>query len=159
MSWLRIDFDGALIHTVHQCLAQPLMLDMFERGHPLKNYEETFGREHAAKLGGNPAARTDWCIDIGGLWVQGQPTEDVVVDSLPIQVASDHVYSVLRDLRNLGLRRFADGTPYYKLRHWHFATVLTPEQHVLLVGELSRIEHAASARAAKFFDERSTAVN
>ena len=159
MTWLRIDFTEALIHTVHRSLAQPLILDMLERGHPIENYETRYGREHAERLGGNPATKHDWCIDIGGLWVNGQPCESVLVDRLPIQIASDHLGTVLRGLRKLELRRFADGTPYYKLRHWHFATVLTPAQHVSLVSQLTAIEKSAEERATAFFDERRARAN
>lgn len=154
MSWLRIAFDGAKTHAVPSQLALPLIADMTARGCPIKNFEKEYGLEHAAALKGNPVEITEWGFDCGGFWIQGEPEETFVVDGLSIDVPCAQYAYILPDVERSQVRTFADGTPYHKLRFWHHATVLTPEQMDTLRAAMRLRADVAEKRSALFDAER-----
>lgn len=150
MTWIRVAFDHALTHAVPRSLAQPLMLEMIERGHPLTNFAEKYGPDHAAALGDNPKVIDDWAIDFGGGVFVGMPKETFVVAGLVLDIWCDHMDDARRALSESTVRMFDDGQQYHKLRHWHHATVLTVEQHAFLAREVESRLTEANRRAGEF---------
>lgn len=149
-TWNRYSFDKALVHIAPDSLAEQLVAEMTDRGHPLQDYVAMYGQEVAASLGGNPKPMTEWCIDFGGIVHVHQPYETFSIDGLAIDVASDRVDSVLELVSKSQLRRFSDGAPYYKLRHWLHATVLTRSQATSLAKQLLERRAVAAAKSDEF---------
>lgn len=149
-TWYRYSFDNALVHIVPDSLAEQLVTEMTDRGHPLQDYVATYGHEVAASLGGNPKVMTEWCIDFGGMVHVHQPYETFRVDGLSIEIAADRVDGVAELVAAAPLRHFADGSAYYKLRHWMHATALTRSQATSLAKQLAERAPAAAARSDEF---------
>lgn len=152
MTWLRIGFEGALTHAVHESLMPSLVADMISRGHPIEDFEKRYGREQAAALHGNPAPIAEWAFDLGGMCYATMPRETISVDGLLILVDCDHLPAVLRAVDDAKIRRFAGGAWYYKLKFWMHATVLTVEQRDSVVAALDARLGSAQRRAREFFD-------
>ena len=151
MTWTKLGFDHAKVHAVPDSLLPQLMNEMVEeRGHPVEDFDVKYPG-HA--LGPNPKPITEWAIDFGGVWATGQPLETVHLDGLEIEIASDNVGYALAMIRDMKARYFTDGTPYYKLHHWHFCLVMTLDQGLDLMAKLDAIEGAAAVRADEWFDE------
>lgn len=149
-TWYRYSFDRALVHIVPDSLAEQLVAEMTERGHPVHDYAATYTAEVAASLGGNPKVMTEWCIDFGGMVHVHQPYETFSIDGLAVDVASDRIDRVAELVAAAPLRRFADGNAYYKLRHWMHATVLTHAQLTELKRQLSERVAIAAAKSDEF---------
>ena len=152
--WFRIAFDHALTHAVSEQLLVPLVADMTSRGCPIEDFEKKYGREHARALGGNPAPLTEWAFDIGGCYFGGMPVSTLVIPGLSIEVPCDMFTSVARAFGEAKLRYFGDGSPYYKLKFWMHATVLTPAQFDEVCGELGAKQRDAIERSDAYFDKR-----
>lgn len=151
MTWTKIGFDHAKVHAVHDSLLPQLIHEMVEeRGHPIEDLDAKYPGH---VLGPNPRPTTEWAIDFGGVWATGQPLETVELDGLEIEIASDNVGYAVAQLNNLLVRRFSDGTAYFKLHHWHFCLVLTPAQYFRLRHLLVELEPEATKRADAWFDE------
>lgn len=153
--WLRIAFEDAITHAVHASLAPSLIIDMAERGHPIENYEERYGRDRAVDLGrDNPKVITKWAFDCGGFWIQGEPEQRIEVTGLSIDVPCAQYEYVLPAVEKAKARQFADGEPYVNLKFWIHATVLTPSQHEALLDELRKHRAEAEARSLEFDRQR-----
>jgi hypothetical protein len=150
MTWFRIGFDDAITHAVHESLRDQLVDDMARRGHPVKDFVKSYGAAHAAALGDNPKAITDWCFDLGGGVHLHTPRETVIVDDLEIRIDCDHLPVVLRELQRAPLRTFADGTEYYKAKFWVHATVLSRAQMKAAIVAMAAIEERAIERVKAF---------
>jgi hypothetical protein len=134
-------FDNFLTHTVSADLEAQLLREMGSRGAVLRPSRPELE---------NPRAVTDYCIDFGGGAYVHRPMEEFTWAGLEMAIPSDQVAGAIRVINGLPLRRFADGRPYLKLKHWHFALVMTPTQHVELCARLAGIADAAERRAEAF---------
>ena len=149
-NWFRIVFEHALSHAVPASLFTPLVTEMNHRGHPIQDFEAAFGPEHARSLGGNPAPLTEWALDVGGPTHLHEPRETIDIDGLSTEIPCWQVPSVYAEAAALAMRRFPTGEPYYKLKLWLHATVLTVEQYDKLLHDLGGLRYEAARRAEEF---------
>jgi hypothetical protein len=156
-NWFRVAFEHAVTHCVHSSLLAPLIVDMAERGHPVENFQVKYGVDHARSLRGNPAPIDKWGFDLGGMCYATMPRETFEISGLPFVVDCDYFDAILSDVKTASLRWFASGEPYYKLKFWHHATVLTPEQHARCVHSMSGLAASAKERAEAFFARKEAA--
>ncbi len=157
MTWFRVAFDDALTHCVHRDLRSPLVGEMMGRDSPVTDFVARYGRDPARELGGNPAAITEWCFDLGGATYQNLPRETIIVDGLSVEIDCDHFDMVLDAVDKSTLRRFSTGDFYHKLKFWHHATVLTREQHRQVRDAMAALVGSARRRSAEFYAEREAA--
>lgn len=150
MTWLRIAFVDAITHVAPSSLVSSLVVEMAERGHPVENYETKYGREYAAKFGGNPAPVSKWAFDCGGMRHTDTPFETIDVDGLAVNIDCDAFPYVLRAVEDAKIRRFSDGAWYYKLKFWIHATVITVEQHDAIERAMQARVELANSRALAF---------
>jgi hypothetical protein len=118
MTWRRYIFEGFLTHVVPSSLEFPFALEMTARNADLM----------VPSHGENPRTITEWGFDRGGGCHLHRPYEEFTWAGLAISVPSQDVAHIVDRLSALELRRFACGTAYRKLKVWHHATVMTPEQ-------------------------------
>jgi len=152
MTWFRVAFENGLTHAVHASLLTSLVAEMIERGMTIKDFEKTYGIEHASAMKGNPAEIVDWAFDLGGFCYVNMPRETLNIDGLNVLVDCDHLPRILDSVDDAKIRRFADGVWYYKLKFWHHATVLSVAQHNAVRDALDARVGSAQRRAREFFD-------
>ena len=138
--WYRLQFTGAKTHVVPTDVLEKknctvvhfVMENLLLRGFTLENQEEI----------------TSWSIDLGGSIFMDMPQEEVNIDGLKITIWSHQVSGVIEMLQTAPLR-----TGYYKMHHWHYCTVFTPQQRDVLINKLLVIEEQANQRADKFTEQ------
>jgi hypothetical protein len=153
-SWFRIAFENVRTHAVSQSLLGSLITDMIKRGHPIDNYEKSYGVERAKALQGNPALITEWAFDVGGYYVVEMPIETIEVEGLSVQIPCDMFDAIARTFAKAQPRRFDDGASYFKMKFWLHATVLTVSQYTRLRREIEARVDAALTKAQTFLSER-----
>lgn len=145
MNWTNIIFEGAMGHVVPDGLKDQLLTEMLDRGH---------GPDMNFQLNGGPVHKTTIrSFDMGGMYFAGQPEEEFTVDGLTIYVPSDQFASILKTLKRLPLRYFADGSPYYKAKFWMHATVMHPKTYHETILKMEDMAEAAEAKAELFHTE------
>lgn len=148
--WFRVAFEHAITHAVPEQLFDALVDDMIARDHPLKNYEQTYGREQAKSLGDNPGAITEWAIDCGGCVQVKMPKLVIDIDGLAIDVWVDQFDIVIAHLAAQRVRRFVNGEAYFKLKPWLHATVFTPLHLLTLQQEMALMRDDAKRLHVEF---------
>ena len=69
-----------------------------------------------------------WTFDMPGMVWNGRHMMDFKIDTFEIEIPAHDVGSFLIQIRKLPLRKFADGTEYYKLHAFSRCLVLSPDQ-------------------------------
>jgi len=88
-------------------------------------------------------------IDLPGMCMADRPMEEVVLGEFRLSIPSQDFASMLSRLKAAPLRKFADGSEYFKLHGFHQCLVVSPEQR----DELIRIMDEMVADAEKRADE------
>lgn len=127
--WSRIRFEGCKTHAVPTDLTQIIINNLVLRGFTFESLEDLH----------------EWGIDLGGSVFIDMPQEEVNIDGLKITIWSHQVSGVIEMLQTALLK-----TGYYKMHHWYYCTVFTPQQRDMLINKLLGIEEQANQRADKF---------
>jgi hypothetical protein len=149
-AWFRVAFEHALVHCVSSELMASFLYEMAIHGHPIEDYARTYGRAAAATLGGNPRIVGEWALDLGSNLFANEPTETFDVEGLVVSLACRQFSHVLRVLERLPLRTFDRDTPYYEIKLWLHATILTPSQRDVVLRVLTDQARVADARVRAF---------
>jgi hypothetical protein len=148
VSWTRYIFEEHRTHCVPQRLAAALLHDMTTlHGATLRDYAPDSEFR-------NTVLTETWGLDLGGMWVSGQPTEQVHLHGLSIEVPSHHVEIAIERLRTLRPQRLTSGDVWYGFPHFHHALILLPQQYLSLLAQLKAIAPRAAGRCDVFDNAR-----
>ena len=144
MSWNRYIFEEHRTHLVPKRLAATVLHEMTTlHGAKLREFPETSPYKHTE-------ITSTWGLDLGGMWVTGQPTEQLHLRGLSIEVPSHHVEIAIARLRKLCPQRLSGGEVWYGLPHFHHALILLPQQYLSLLAQLVAIAPRAAERSCVF---------
>lgn len=148
MSWTRYIFEEHRTHCVPKRLAAAVLHELTTfHGAKLRDFAPASEFRHTS-------ATETWGLDLGGMWVQGQPTEQVRLRGLSIEVPSQHVEIAIARLRKLRPQRLANGDVWYGIPHFHHALILLPQQYLSLLAQLVAIAPRAAGRCGVFDNAR-----
>ena len=144
MSWTRYIFEEHRTHLVPKRLSAAVLHDLTTfHGATLRD----FGTASEFR---NTSITESWGLDLGGMWVMGQPTEQLRLRGLSIEVPSHHVEIAIARLRKLRPQRLAGGEVWYGLPHFHHALILLPQQYLSLLAQLVAVAPRAAERSCVF---------
>jgi hypothetical protein len=148
VSWTRYIFEEHRTHCVPKALAAVIL-------HDLTTFHGATLRDFApASEFRNTSLTETWGLDLGGMWVSGQPTEQVHLRGLSIEVPSHHVEIAIERLRKLQPQRLTGGEVWYGLPHFHHALILLPQQYLSLIAQLKAVAPQAAGRSDVFDNAR-----
>lgn len=148
MSWTRYIFEEHRTHCAPQRLAAAILHDLTTfHGATLRAFTSASEFRHTSLT-------ETWGLDLGGMWVTGQPTEQVHLRGLSIEVPSHHVEIAIERLRKLRPQRLTGGEVWYGLAHFHHALILLPQQYLSLLAQLVSVAPRAAERSAVFDNAR-----
>lgn len=136
-------------HVVPKRLAAAILHDMTTlHGAELKDFDTSSEFQHTSNV-------SEWCIDLGGMWVGGSPREEVRLRGLSIEIPSHHVEATIVKMRKLVPRRLeSSGDVWYGLPYWHFALILLPQQYHSLLAQLVEVAPRAKESSETFEQTR-----
>lgn len=79
---------------------------------------------------------TSGFIDLPGMVMADRPIESIRIDTFTLEIPSQDFDHFFDRLSKSPVRRFSDGSRYYKLHSWMMCVVLSTEQGALLVREM-----------------------
>lgn len=135
--WSGVMFGGFKTHFCPNELVSQLVADIISRGGEVIDIKSV----------------TQGWADLPGMVLADRPWEDIQLKNFKLGFPSQDFEHFLRELNNANVRKFADGSEYYKLHGWLHCIILTPDQYVQVMLKMDEMLPAVRNRC-KEADER-----